>query len=131
MSLRPRRLGSRIARLAAACGAAATLSACAIVSYRNPDAPLERPVPRNDTLHYNVAVLSGPPFGGVDALKRSMRENGMFPRVELVDAPAAQGVTINVRADWVQPSPGATITVTSTSRSSASCPSMATRWATT
>jgi hypothetical protein len=93
---------------ALALAAMATLgTSCAIVSYRHPDAPTERPAPRGDALYYRVQPLQGISMGGMDELKRSMKKNDVFAAAELVDEPTARGVCVDVHALWVPPSIGA------------------------
>lgn len=83
--------------------------ACAVVSYRHDDAPSSRPPPRSETLYYKVRPLQGVSMGGIDALKRAMKENEVFARSELGDIPASQGVSVDVYAQWLPPSLGAMV----------------------
>ena len=77
--------------------------ACAIVSYRYQGAE-GRSSSRGETLYYRIKPFQGISMGGIDDLKRSMRQNGVFDHAELVDAPTAKGVSVEVEASWVPPS---------------------------
>jgi hypothetical protein len=99
----------RLFRVVAACVAGVVLSSCAIIGYHYDDPPPGSPTARGDTLYYRVRPLNGLTMGGYDQLKRSIRDNGVFARVELVDASTARGVTVDVTAVWVPPSLGALV----------------------
>jgi hypothetical protein len=79
-------------------------SGCAVVSYRH-DTPAEmRPAPRSETMYYRVRPLQGLTMGGLDELKRAMKQNEVFQRSEMGDAPSPRGISVDVNPVWVPPS---------------------------
>lgn len=79
-------------------------SGCAVVSYRHDDASGTRPAQRVETMYYKVRAVQGLSMGGVDGLKRAMKQNEVFARSEMGDAPTSRGVSVDVNAVWVPPS---------------------------